>query len=109
MNDSFYSQFSDYESKPLEEVATPHANRQNLSQPYNGRDIQEKANNASTGGEPKSNGVHEFWLFFTRQQTKNVLAMGINHQFDRNSLSGDNYDSERQRYIDLYNSARDKQ
>ena len=100
----FYDNLGGYEAKPLEQVATPHANRQNLSQPYNGRDIQDKVNKASTGDEPKSSGMHEWWLFFTRQQTKNVIAMGINHKFNRNELSGDNFESERQRYIDLYNT-----
>jgi len=99
----FYDNLGGYEAKPLEEVATPHANRQNLSQPYNGRDIQDKVDKSVTESEQKSSAKNEFWLFFTRQQTKNVVAVGINHQFDRNSFNGDNYTEQRQRYIDLYN------
>ena len=100
-----YDFAGDY-SAPVQEVATPHANRQNLSQPYNGRDIQDKFESSVTEPEKTTSGMHEFWLWFTRQQTKNVVAMGINHHFDRNSLNGDNYNSERQRYIERYNLTR---
>ena len=103
--DSMYDFAGDY-TAPQQEAETPHANRQNLSKPYKSdRQFQKNIDNAVTQPEQKSSASHEFWLMFTQQQTKNVVAMGVNHQFDRNKLSGDNFDSEKQRYVDLYNQA----
>jgi len=50
----FYDNLGGYEAKPLEQVAAPkkfvteHQNRENLSQPYNGRDIQDKVDKSVT-------------------------------------------------------------
>lgn len=102
MTDSLYSQFEGYEA-PVQEFETPHANRQDMRKPYD-NGFKKKVDNAVTESKPITGALHEFWLWFSRQQTKNVIAMRINTKFNRNMLTGDNYDSERSRYVELYNA-----
>jgi len=86
------------DSKPIE---TPHQNRPDLSKPYAGT-FSEKVKQASTGDEPKTSSSNQWWIYFTRQQTRCQIAMKINSGFDRNSLNGENYYKERERYIKLH-------
>lgn len=107
MNDSFYSQFGDTgavipEPKPDKKVETPHANRHDLSKPYSSQ-FQKKCDNAPTESAPTGNGSHEFWRFFTRQLTNNLIAQQVNTNFDRRNLNGENFQFEKERYIKLYN------
>jgi hypothetical protein len=94
----------DYES-PQQEVETPHQNRANLSQPYQG-EFKKNIESAITEPDVSGGASHNFWLWFTRQQTKCAIAHGVNSQFDRKKLT--DYDAEKKRYINLYNRSKQR-
>ena len=101
--ESMYDFAGDYTAPTQSaQVDTPHQNRSDLSKPYAGTFAQ-KVKEATTESEPKTNASVSWWRFFTKQQDNNQIAQKINSQFNRDTLSGDNFASERQRYIDSYN------
>ncbi len=96
--DSFYDTFDNHEAPGQPECKF--ANRDDLSKPYSsdGKKTPEYSEPVPTTGA-----MVEWWRFFTRQRTNNTVAQKVNNQFTRASINGDNYTSERERYIKLYN------
>ena len=87
--------------KPIRD--TPHANRQDLSEPYVGRHEESKQSKSSSGTTEKTSAAVEFWKFFTRQITSNCTAQSVNRSFTRNEITGDNFQQQKEKYTRLYN------
>ncbi len=99
--DSFYDTFASHEApEQTEQPECKFANREDLSTPYssNGKKASEYSEPV-----PNTGAMVEFWLWVTHQRTNNTVAKRVNERFNRGELNGDNYASERARYIKLYN------
>ena len=94
----------DYEAPTVENkpVETPHQNRADLSKPYSS-DFNQKVKQAVTDSEPKTNANYEWMLLITNRTSSNHIAIKVNANFVRNSITGDNFESEKARYINEYN------
>ena len=99
-NGSLYDFVGSEYSAPQQEEATPHANRQDLSKPYNGAFAQ-KAKEATTDSQPKTCANAEFWRWFTGQQTNNHIAVSINRMFKKIEIT--DYNETKRQYIETYN------
>jgi len=97
-NTSFYDAFTGHEAPPQPELEYKHANRQDLHKPYES-EFSNKCEDAPTGAEKTTSAATEYWRFFTGQQTKCPIAMGINGSFDRNTSD---FKGDKARYIQLY-------
>lgn len=107
---SFYDQFSGNDA-PVYEVSkkpftprkeeTPHANRQNLSEPYKQAEFKAKCDNAPTDRAPTTHAITHWWRFFSRQQDNSPIAFQVNSEMNRNNVM--DYKQSKQQYIDRYN------
>tara|TARA_R110000782_G_scaffold138593_1_gene231146 strand:- start:186 stop:530 length:345 start_codon:yes stop_codon:yes gene_type:complete len=104
--DSMYSQFESHEAPSYETSSKPFEQKEKPVREENwqaaGKDGSQtpKGNQESFDAAPTTSASHEFWLWFTGQQTRNTVSMKINAMFDRKTIT--NYDEEKARYLDAY-------
>lgn len=104
---SLYDQFSGdgapiYETSKAPFAGTPHANRDDLSKPYeSNKEFQSKVDSAPVDSAPKTSASIEWWRNFTGQMTDNNIALKINSMFKRALIT--DYDAEKARYVLEYN------
>lgn len=90
---------SDYEAPEIQTAETPHANRQDMSRPYNNQ-TQQNIDRVVTESEPATSAETSWWRWFTRQIDDNRIAKLVNIEFNRSNLS--DYDKTKVEYVSRY-------
>ena len=86
-----------------EPVETPHQNRPHGVLKYeNNLQFQQKVDAAPTDSAPKTSARYEWGLLIANRDSNNHVALKVNLLFVRNSITGDNFKSEKARYLSEY-------
>ena len=108
MSDSFYDQFANDDTPPPAiKSETPHANRENLSKPYVS-DLTTKAASAPTERIKTTSANNEWMKFICNRNSPDYIAVTINREFNRNEITGDNFNGKKKAYLARYKSIENK-